>query len=104
VFVNAFAIGKKSNKKYVQGKIILIVSRSTVSKGEYFGMAIQQASNCITIGQQTAGSPMNITTFELPDGTEFRFTSMTGFYPNSDLEVYKNGLKIDHYVPLSTRN
>lgn len=103
-FVNAFTVGKRSNKKYVRGKIILIVSRSTMSKGEYYGMAIQQAPNCITIGQQTAGSPMNITTFELPDGTDFRFTSMATFYPNSDLEVHQNGLKIDYYVPLSTHN
>lgn len=103
-FANSFTVGKKSNKKNVRGKIILIVNRSTMSKGEYYGMAIQQAPNCITIGQQTAGSPMNVTSFELPDGTEFRFTSMTTFYPNSDLEVQQNGLKIDYFVPLSTHN
>lgn len=101
-FIDAFTIGKRSNKNYVKGKIILIVNGRTQSEGEYFGMAIQQAPNCITIGQQTAGSPMNITIFELPDGTKSQFTSMTGYYPNSDLPVHQNGLKIDYYVPLST--
>src|SRR5690606_32969579 len=51
-FIDAFKIGKKSNKKYVNGKVILIVNRRTQSIGEYFGMGIQQAENCITIGQQ----------------------------------------------------
>lgn len=103
-FIDAFTVGKKSRKKYVKGKVILIVNGRTQSEGEYFGMAIQQAKNCTTIGQQTAGSPMNITSFVLPDGTRSQFTSMTGYYPNSDLPVQQNGLKIDHYVPLSTHN
>src|SRR5690606_13769345 len=102
-FIDAFTIGKKSNKKYVNGKVILIVNRRTQSIGEYFGMGIQQAENCITIGQQTAGSPVNITSFVLPDGSKPQFTSMTAYYPNSELPVQKNGLKIDYYVPLSTQ-
>jgi len=47
---------------------------------------------------------MNITTFELPHGTEFRLTSMTGCYLNSDLPVQQNEFKIDHYVQFSIHN
>lgn len=99
-FLSPFTVGKASKRKYVNGKIILMVNRRTQSSGEYFGMAIQQADNCVTIGNQTAGSVMNITTFDLPDGTSFDFTSMMGFCPNTKVTVQKNGLKIDHNVDI----
>lgn len=104
LLASPFVVGKTSKVTYVTGKIILLVNANTQSRGEYFGMAIQQAGNCITVGSQTAGSPMNITDFDLPDGTPVYFTSFKAFYPNSEVCVQQNGLKIDYEVSLRAKN
>lgn len=97
-----FKVGKK-NSKYFKGKIILLVNRTTASMSEYYGMAIQQAPNCTTIGEQTAGAVMNITSAILPDNQEFYFTSMGAFYPNGE-EVQRKGLHIDYPIKESSKN
>ncbi|MGG8497557.1 S41 family peptidase [Tenacibaculum sp. TC6] len=91
-----FIAGSK-NSNYYKGKVILLVNHTTQSKAEFIGMAIQAAPNCITVGEQTAGSVMNITTYKLPDGTPVNFTSLGAFYPNGD-GAQKKGLKIDYVV------
>ncbi|CAM1341834.1 S41 family peptidase [Tenacibaculum aestuarii] len=93
---NPFEIGK-NNSNYFKGKIILLVNRQTGSMAEYFGMAIQQSPNCITIGEQTMGAVMNITSAILPDKQEFYFTGIGAFYPNGDM-VQRKGLHIDYYI------
>ncbi|MEM6299863.1 MAG: hypothetical protein AAF740_14330, partial [Bacteroidota bacterium] len=65
VLGDPFKVGKKSTK-YYRGKLVLLVDRSTGSMAEYFGMAIQQAPNCATIGEQTMGGVMNYTDAILP--------------------------------------
>lgn len=104
LILSPFKVGKKSKVRLVNGKIILMVNRRTQSRGEYFGMAIQQAKNCVTIGTQTAGSVMNITNFKLPDGTSFDFTSFKAFYPNSDFCVQEKGLNIDFEINVQVRD
>lgn len=99
---NPFHSGK-NNPDYYKGKVILLVNRRTQSKGEYIGMAIQQSPNCVTIGEQTAGSVMNIVSYRMPDKTEVYFTGLGGFYPNGD-EVQRKGLKIDYNIKESTKN
>lgn len=91
-----FSVGKRNNN-YYKGQIILLVNRITGSMAEYFGMAIQQAPNCITIGEQTMGAVMNITAAKLPDQQEFYFTGIGAFYPNGE-HVQRKGLRIDHYI------
>lgn len=102
VIIDPFKSGSK-NSKYYNKKIILLVDQTTQSKAEYIGMAIQASPICITVGENTAGSVMNITIFKLPDGTEFRFTALGGFYPDGT-GVQRKGLKIDHYVKETTSN
>jgi len=99
---NPFEIGKR-NSNYFKGKIILLVNRQTGSMAEYFGMAIQQSPNCITIGEQTMGAVMNITSAILPDKQEFYFTGIGAFYPNGDM-VQRKGLYIDYYIKESIKN
>ena len=70
---------------------------------EYYGMAIQQSPNCITIGEQTMGSVMNITSAMLPDKQEFYFTGTGAFYPNGEC-VQRKGLHIDYYIKESAAN
>lgn len=102
IIIDPFKSGGK-NSKYYNKKIILLVDQTTQSKAEYIGMAIQASPTCITVGETTAGSVMNIAIFKLPDGTEFRFTALGGFYPDGT-GVQRNGVKIDHYVKETTSN
>jgi len=97
-----FVTGYK-NPNYYKGKIILLVNKSTISKAEYIGMAIQASPNCITVGEQTAGSVMNIVIYKLPDGTPVSFTSLGAFYPDG-ISAQKNGLKIDYIINETTSN
>lgn len=94
--INPFQLGS-NNPDYYKGKVILLVNNSTISKAEYFGMTIQQAPNCITIGEQTSGSVMNIVSYTLPDKSVVNFTGLGAFYPNGE-EVQRKGLRIDYYV------
>ncbi|WP_078228104.1 S41 family peptidase [Flavobacterium sp. LM4] len=102
LIIDPFKNGGK-NSKYYNKKIILLVDQTTQSMAEFVGMAIQASPNCITVGENTAGSVMNIAIFKLPDGTEFRFTTMGAFYPDGT-GVQRKGLKIDHYVNQTTSN
>lgn len=92
-----------NNKDYYRGKVVLLVNRSTMSKAEFIGMQIQNAPDCITIGEQTAGSVMNIQSFTLPDKQEVYFTGLGAFYPNGE-NVQRKGLRIDHKVNESALN
>ena len=97
-----FKVGKK-NAKYFKGKVVLLVNRTTGSQAEFFGMAIQQAPQCITIGEQTMGAVMNITSALLPDKQEFYFTSNAAFYPDGTL-VQGKGLQLDYEIQESALN
>jgi len=81
----------------------LLVDSKTQSKAEYIGMAIQSAPNCITIGEQTAGSVMNVVEFTMSDFTKIYFTGFGAFYPDGT-EVQRKGLKIDFQVRLNAKN
>lgn len=92
-----------NNPDYYKGKVILLVSKRTQSKAEFIGMEIQQSPNCVTIGEQTAGSVMNIVEYLMPDNTKVNFTSQGAFYPNGE-GVQRNGLRIDHHIKESAKN
>jgi C-terminal processing protease CtpA/Prc len=100
--LDPFESGSK-NLKYYNKRIVLLVNGSTQSRMEFIGMAIQASPNCLTIGESTAGSVMNIATFIMPDGTQTNFTSLGAFYPDGT-EVQKKGLKIDYFVNETTSN
>ena len=93
---NPFEAGTR-NKAYFKGKIVLLVDRTTASKAEWMGMAIQASPNCITIGEQTFGAVMNRNQIQLIDGTTIDFTGVGAFYPN-DESVQRKGLKLDYGI------
>ncbi|WP_298223356.1 S41 family peptidase [Flavobacterium sp.] len=92
-----------NNPDYYKGKVILLVDRNTVSKAEFIGMSVQQSPNCITIGEQTGGAPINIISYTLPDSSLESFTGYGGFYPNGE-NVQRNGLKLDYIINESAVN
>mgnify|MGYP001188169994 FL=1 len=100
--MNPFAAGKR-NKNYYKGKVVLLVDRSTLSKAEWIGMAIQAAPNVITVGEQTGGAVLNRNEIMLMDSTSIDFTKMTAFYPDGR-EVQRNGLKLDREIKESAKN
>ncbi|MBI6120169.1 S41 family peptidase [Salegentibacter maritimus] len=100
--MNPFAAGKR-NKSYYKGTVVLLVDRSTLSKAEWIGMAIQAAPNVITLGEQTGGAVLNRNELILMDGTSIDFTKMTAFYPEG-MEVQRNGLQLDHEIQESAKN
>ena len=100
--MNPFAAGKR-NKNYYKGKVVLLVDRSTLSKAEWIGMAIQAAPNVITVGEQTGGAVLNRNEIMLMDSTSIDFTKMTAFYPDGR-EVQRNGLQLDHEIQESAKN
>ncbi|SHF75251.1 C-terminal processing protease CtpA/Prc, contains a PDZ domain [Flavobacterium fluvii] len=102
LIMDPFKAGQ-NNPDYYKGKVILLVNRTTQSNAEFIGMAIQQSPNCITIGEQTAGSVLNIVEYIMPDKTKADFTGRGAFYPNGE-GVQRNGLHIDHYVKESAKN
>ena len=102
LILDPFKTGKR-NRDYYKGRVILLVDRSTMSKGEWLAMAIQGAPNVTTIGEQTAGSPLNIWTYTLADGQTASFTGLGGFYPDGR-GVQRQGIALDHVVTESALN
>lgn len=100
--INPFEAGTNNNN-YYKGKVILLVNKNTQSWAEYLGMEIQASNNCLTVGEQTAGSVMNIVSFLLSDGTIVNFSGLGAYYPD-DNPVQKNGLKIDKIIHESALN
>ena len=92
-----------TNKNYYKGKVILLVDRVTGSNGEFVALQIQQAPNCITIGEETFGAVMNRKEITLIDKTTVDYTFAGAFYPD-DTGVQRKGLRIDHYIKDSATN
>lgn len=93
---NPFELGA-TNDKYYRGKVILLVNKNTQSWAEYLGMEIQASENCLTLGEQTAGSVMNIVSFDMGDGTIVNFSGLGAYYPDNT-PAQKKGLKIDQII------
>lgn len=96
-FISSPFVAGKRNKSYYKGQVILLVDKTTASKAEWIGMAIQAAPNCITIGEQTFGAVMNRNEIPLLDGTTIDFTAVGAFYPD-DTSVQRKGLKLDYEI------
>ncbi|WP_169578149.1 S41 family peptidase [Salinimicrobium xinjiangense] len=94
--LDPFKSGKK-NRNYYKGRVILLVDRSSMSYAEYLAMVIQAAPNVTTIGEQTAGAPLNIWTYTLADGQTTSFTGLGGFYPDGR-GVQREGVALDHVI------
>lgn len=99
--LNPFKVGRKNSNHY-KGKIVLLVDASTGSNAEFIAMTIQSSLNCITMGSQTFGAVLNRNEVILTDNTTLDFTGMGAFYPDTDTEAQRNGLRIDLKIQPST--
>src|SRR5690606_32341049 len=89
--INIYKAGS-NNTDYYKGRIILLVDSSTASLSEQYGMRIQLAPNVTTIGSQTAGAVLSITSCLMPDNSSTTYTYAGAFYPDGTA-VQRNGLK-----------
>lgn len=84
----------KINKNYFKGKVVLLVSEETQSRGEYSVMCLQTANNVITVGSQTAGADGNITYNEFIGGYKSLMSGTGIYYPDGTI-TQRKGVKID---------
>lgn len=77
-----YQVGKRKNKQYYQGKVIVLQDETTQSHAEFTIMALQTAPDCTVLGSQTAGADGNVTKIKLPGGAEAFFTGIGVYYPD----------------------
>ena len=81
-WLRGYNCGKKNNKKFYKGKVILLVNESTQSHDEFNCMALQTAPDVKCIGSQTAGADGNVKTVTFPGGDVIYYSSIGVYYPN----------------------
>lgn len=102
LIMDPFSAGRR-NRNHYNGKVVLLVDRSTGSKAEWMGMAIQEGPNTVTVGEQTFGAFMNRNGIPLMDSTSIDFTGAGAFYPNGE-HTQRRGLRIDVKIQESAKN
>jgi C-terminal processing protease CtpA/Prc len=85
---------KKDSNKVQYTKIILMVDYTTISRGEFIGMALQALPNVLTFGNSTAGADGNVTKIHLPGNISTQFTGLEILYPTGK-ETQKIGINVD---------
>lgn len=74
--------GKRNNKNYYKGKVVILVNEGTMSAGEFGTMIFQLAPNATVIGSQTAGADGNITYIHFPGGFRASMSGLGVYYPD----------------------
>ncbi|MEL7339833.1 MAG: S41 family peptidase, partial [Bacteroidota bacterium] len=92
-----YRIGTKSNKKYYQGKVIVLQNETTQSHAEFTIMSLQVTPDCTVIGSQTAGADGNVTFLWLPGGAKAAFTGLGVYYPDGR-ETQRIGIVPDREI------
>ena len=64
------------------GKIVVLVDETTISRAEFFTMALQTVPGARVVGSQTAGADGNVSTLPLPGKIETGFSGIGVFYPD----------------------
>ena len=60
----------------------MLVDESTMSRAEYFTMALQSVPGAIVVGSQTAGADGNVSSIALPGGITAHFSGVAVRYPD----------------------
>ena len=92
-FTAPYFCGKKNNSAYA-GKVILLFNETTQSHAEFTLMALQTASDVISIGSQTAGADGNVSLITFP-GNYKTFMSGIGVYYPDGRETQRVGIVPD---------
>jgi hypothetical protein len=65
-----------------QGQVIVLVDETTMSRAEYFTMALQSVPGALVVGSQTAGADGNVSTIQLPGGIVAGMSGIGIYYPD----------------------
>ena len=77
--------GSGSGKERYKGKVAVLVSEGTISRGEYFAMLLKQCGKDITfVGTTTAGGVGTYTSAYLPGSIMVSYTGTGEFYDNHE--------------------
>lgn len=82
------------NGKRYSGPLAILVGPYTHSSGEDLVIELSQRSNCVTIGQNTAGGAGGRYTFSLPGGGKFTMSTFKATYPDGT-EYMETGIQPD---------
>ncbi|MEM6346984.1 MAG: S41 family peptidase [Bacteroidota bacterium] len=93
-YESPYQVGKRKNKDYYQGKVIVLQNETTQSHAEFTIMAFETAPNCTIIGSQTAAADGNVTIIKLPGGITAYFTGLGVYYPDR-AETQQVGIQAD---------
>lgn len=86
--------GRKNNRNYYKGKVVLLVDEGTMSTGEFTTMALQFAPKVTTIGSQTAGADGNVVKIVFPGGYVTTMSGLGFYYPDGR-ETQRVGVDVD---------
>ncbi|MFK7783666.1 MAG: S41 family peptidase [Crocinitomicaceae bacterium] len=76
------SVGKRKNKDYYKGKVIILVNEESQSSAEFHAMAYRVHPNATVIGSTTAGADGNVSRFNLPGGINTLITGIGVYYPD----------------------
>ena len=82
LFDKSLDVGKRNNKNYYKGKVIILVNETTQSSAEFHAMAYRANPNAVVIGSTTAGADGNVSQFSLPGGISTMISGIGVFYPD----------------------
>jgi carboxyl-terminal processing protease len=74
--------GKRQNRNYYKGKVIVLLNESTISQAEYTCMAFRTLPDVTFIGSQTAGADGDVLPITFPGGYKTYFSGLGVFYPD----------------------
>lgn len=95
IYKKPYRCGKKNNKNYYKGKVVLLVNEHTQSQAEFTTMGLQTLPNVVTIGSQTAGADGNVIHYDFPGNKYGGWYSALGVYYPDGTETQRVGVKID---------
>jgi C-terminal processing protease CtpA/Prc len=82
----AFQMGNALNlapaEPHYDGKVVVLVDETSLSRAEYTAVALQSAPHTLVIGSTTAGADGDLSGFPLPGGLRSAISGLGVFYPN----------------------
>lgn len=83
-----------------KGDVIILVNVESLSRCEFYAMALQLCNKSITIGSTTAGADGDVSTVTLPGNIKTWFSGIAIEYANGE-KTQQNGVKIDIPITMS---
>jgi C-terminal processing protease CtpA/Prc len=87
---------------HYDGKVVVLVDETSLSRAEYTAVALQSAPHTVVIGSMTAGADGDLSGFPLPGGLRTAISGVGVFYPDG-APTQRVGVHVDIEVHPSIR-